>query len=70
MAEGTQPRRLYDPVAGAWSEGQTIPRDRLSDGLTAQGPLAITEAETTVIVPRGFTVTGRADGVLDIRRDA
>ena len=36
----------------------------------ARGPLAVTEAETTVIVPRGFTVTGRADGCLDVRRDA
>lgn len=69
-ASGAQPRRLFDPVAGAWSDGQTIPRDHLTDGLTAQGPLAVTEAETTVIVPRGFTVTGRADGVLDIRREA
>jgi N-methylhydantoinase A len=64
------PRRLFDPVAGTWAEGATIPRDRLTDGRSAQGPLAVTEAETTVIVPRGFTVTGRADGVLDIRRTA
>ena len=62
------PRRLFDPVAGAWAEGATIPRDRLTDGIIAHGPLAITEDETTVIVPRGFSVTGRADGVLDIRR--
>jgi N-methylhydantoinase A len=62
------PRRLFDPVAGQWAEGATIPRDRLSDGIIAHGPLAVTESETTVIVPRGFTVTGRADGVLDIRR--
>jgi N-methylhydantoinase A len=64
------PRRLFDPVAGAWGEGATIPRDRLTDGMIAHGPLAVTEDETTVIVPRGFTVTGRADGVLDIRRTA
>ncbi|TNC74900.1 hydantoinase/oxoprolinase family protein [Rubellimicrobium roseum] len=69
MVTGT-PRRLFDPVAGQWAEGATIPRDRLTDGITAQGPLAITESETTVIVPRGFSVTGRADGVLDIRRTA
>jgi N-methylhydantoinase A len=63
------PRRLWDPVAAAWSEGQEIARERLADGATARGPLAVTEAETTVIVPKGFTVTGRADGVLDILRD-
>jgi N-methylhydantoinase A len=32
------PRRLFDPVAGAWAEGATIPRDRLSDGIIAHGP--------------------------------
>ncbi|MBP1806105.1 hydantoinase/oxoprolinase family protein [Rubellimicrobium aerolatum] len=64
------PRRLFDPVAGGWAAGATIPRDRLTDGMIAHGPLAVTESETTVIVPRGFTVTGRADGVLDIRRTA
>ncbi|WP_210528907.1 hydantoinase/oxoprolinase family protein [Rubellimicrobium arenae] len=68
-AEGTH-RRLFDPVAGEWADGRTLPRERLTDGMTAPGPLAVTEAETTVIVPRGFTVTGRADGCLDIRRTA
>ncbi|HVG47906.1 MAG TPA: hydantoinase/oxoprolinase family protein [Rubellimicrobium sp.] len=63
------PRRLFDPVAGAWAEGAMLPRDRMADGIIAHGPLAVTEDETTVIVPRGFTVTGRADGVLDIRKD-
>jgi N-methylhydantoinase A len=63
------PRRIWDPVAAAWSEGQEIARESLADGATARGPLAVTEAETTVIVPAGFTVTGRADGVLDIRRE-
>ena len=57
-----------------WASGSPIASmaiaAALADGTTAQGPLAITEDETTVIVPRGFTVTGRADGVLDIRRDA
>ena len=37
-------------------------------GFHRDNPLAITEDETTVIVPRGFMVTGRADGCLDIRR--
>jgi N-methylhydantoinase A len=40
----------------------------LTDGTTVQGPAAITEDETTIIVPAGFTATGRADGCIDIRR--
>lgn len=64
-----KPRRLWDPVAARWTDGQEIARESLTDGAFARGPLAVTEAETTVIVPAGFTVMGRADGVLDIRRD-
>jgi N-methylhydantoinase A len=63
-------RRLFDPVAGAWAEARAVERRAVSDGATVPGPAAITEAETTVIVPRGFTVTGRADGCLDLRRGA
>ncbi len=36
--------------------------------MTLHGPAAITEDETTIILPAGFTATGRADGCIDIRR--
>ena len=61
-------RKLYDPVASAWSDGHEVPRASVADGATVAGPAAISEAETTVIVPRGFTARGRADGCLDLRR--
>jgi len=64
----TLPRRLFDPVAGEWAEAGTVGREALVDGARLDGPAAITEAETTVIVPRGFTATGRADGCLDLQR--
>ncbi len=63
-------RQVFDPVAGAWAEAREVERRAVSDGATVPGPAAVTEAETTVIVPRGFTVTGRADGCLDLGRDA
>jgi N-methylhydantoinase A len=69
-AAEASPRAIFDPVAGIMAEAGALPRAALTDGVTAKGPLAITEDETTVIVPRGFTVTGRADGCLDIRRTA
>ena len=62
------PRRLFDPVAGAWADATAVPRGRMTDGATLAGPAAITEDETTVIVPAGFTARGRADGCLDLVR--
>ena len=64
----TQPRRLFDPAAGTLAPATETPRAALSDGATLSGPAAITEAETTTILPRGFTATARADGCIDIRR--
>jgi N-methylhydantoinase A len=46
-----------------------LPRTRLTDGTTIPGPAVITEDETTIILPRGYTATGRADGCIDITRD-
>ena len=62
------PRRLYDPASARLAPARETPRARLTDGVTLQGPAAITEAETTIILPAGFTATGRADGCIDIRR--
>jgi N-methylhydantoinase A len=45
-----------------------VARASLGDGARVTGPAAITESETTVIVPAGYTATGRADGCIDIRR--
>ena len=44
------------------------PRALMRDGAHLPGPAIITEAETTIIIPAGFTATGRADGCIDITR--
>jgi N-methylhydantoinase A len=64
----TSPRTLFDPATAALAPATETPRAALSDGATLSGPAAITEAETTTILPRGFTATARADGCIDIRR--
>lgn len=59
-------RQMHD--GSAMAEAALVTRAALGDGATITGPAAITERETTVILPAGFTATGRADGTIDIRR--
>ncbi len=61
-------RPLFSPTLGTMITAATADRAALTDGKTISGPAIITESETTIIVPAGFTATGRADGCIDIRR--
>ena len=61
-------RQLFSPTLGEMVTAATTDRAALTDGRTIQGPAIITESETTIIVPAGFTAIGRADGCIDIRR--
>ncbi len=47
-----------------------VARDGLVPGDWLAGPAMITERETTVVVPAGFTATVRADGTIEVVRDA
>jgi N-methylhydantoinase A len=67
-AAPTTPRALHDAATGTLAPAAECPRTALTDGVTLLGPAAITEDETTIILPAGFTATGRADGCIDIRR--
>ncbi|MEM9852019.1 MAG: hydantoinase/oxoprolinase family protein, partial [Pseudomonadota bacterium] len=62
---GTRP--LFDAVAGRFTSAQIVARDGMQPGHTTAGPAAITEAETTTIVPEGRRATCQSDGCLDIR---
>jgi N-methylhydantoinase A len=61
-------RALFNPATATMVRATEIHRRMLTDGTTVQGPAAITEDETTIIVPAGFTATGRADGCIDVER--
>ena len=63
-------RNLYDPATGTHTDAALIQRDDFADGQTLKGPAVITERETTIIVPSGFTATMRADGCIDIEQEA
>jgi N-methylhydantoinase A len=64
---GTRP--LFDPAIGAVVEAGVVARDGLAPGDWLSGPAMVTESETTVVVPQGFTATVRADGSIEVIRD-
>ncbi len=61
-------RQLFSAAEDAMVDAGVIERTGVGNGTRITGPAVMTEDETTIILPRGFTATGRADGVIDIRR--
>ena len=62
-------RGLYDAGDAMQIPAATIRRDAFGTDQTLPGPAIVTERETTIIVPKGFTAAMRADGCIDLRRD-
>ena len=62
-------RRLFDPAKGEFREAGIVARDTMLPGQWVDGPAAITEAETTVIVPAGRRAFLHADGALSVSLD-
>ncbi|MEM0945248.1 MAG: hydantoinase/oxoprolinase family protein, partial [Pseudomonadota bacterium] len=59
-------REIFDPAAAQFQEAALVPRAEISPGQHTQGPAAITEAETTIIVPSESIATGLPDGCIDL----
>ena len=59
-------RQLFDAAAGAYLEANVIDRSTMETGQRAQGPAAVTEAETTIIVPASRDAIRQPDGCIDI----
>ena len=60
-------RDLFDPALGEAVRAGIVPRADLNTGDTVTGPAAITEDETTIIVPASRIARRRADGCIDMR---
>ncbi|MAY89397.1 MAG: methylhydantoinase [Pseudooceanicola sp.] len=60
-------RDLFDPALGETVRAGIVPRADLNTGDTVTGPAAITEDETTIIVPASRIARRRADGCIDMR---
>ena len=59
-------RMIFDPATAQQHEAGIIPRARMQAGSIAQGPVVITEDETSVIVPNSRAITAHEDGTLDM----
>ena len=60
-------RSLFEPAVEAFVEAAEIPRAHLRVEDMIAGPAAITEDETTIIVPSSRVATCLADGCIDLR---
>ena len=61
-------RQIFDPVAAAWTEAGVIGRAFLTPGASLDGPAAISEDETTIIVPSGRRAVCLADGCIAVEK--
>ncbi|PUB15425.1 hydantoinase/oxoprolinase family protein [Yoonia sediminilitoris] len=61
---GTRP--IFDPIAGHYHDANIVLRAGTKAGGYVQGPAAITEDETTIIVPASRIAVCQPDGCIDI----
>ena len=59
-------RQLFDAASSKYLEAHVIDRSLMEAGQRAQGPAAVTEAETTIIVPASRDAIRQPDGCIDV----
>ncbi|WP_299564138.1 hydantoinase/oxoprolinase family protein [uncultured Sulfitobacter sp.] len=59
-------RSLFDPARQEFAEAQVVLRNRMKTGQTVNGPAALTEDETTIILPTSRRAIRQPDGCIDI----
>jgi N-methylhydantoinase A len=64
VASGVKP--VFDPAIGEFVETGMIERNTLKCGDRIKGPAAITESETTIVLPSSRQAICQADGCIDI----
>ncbi|SDZ46024.1 N-methylhydantoinase A [Jannaschia faecimaris] len=63
-ANGTRP--IFDAASGTYLDAALIDRDSLKTGQHVAGPAAVTEAETTIILPVSRVALCQSDGCIDV----
>ncbi len=59
-------RQIFDPIRGDKTDASIVQRKDMTLGSTADGPCAITEDETTIIIPSHRRAIRQADGCIDV----
>jgi len=59
-------RKLFDASIGSYLDAHVIDRATMKTGQRASGPAALTEAETTIIVPASRDAIRQPDGCIDL----
>lgn len=67
-ATPTGQRPLFDPALARMTHADVVRRADIGLGQTVKGPAAITEDETTIILPASRHAIRQADGCIDITR--
>ncbi|MBW4707173.1 hydantoinase/oxoprolinase family protein [Roseobacter sp. YSTF-M11] len=61
-------RQMFDPAKSDYLDTCVVRRDAMETGANIAGPAAITEDETTIIVPSSRTAIRQPDGCIDVIR--
>jgi len=67
VAQIDDKRTMFDPALGQSVEASVVQREQMQDGQIVQGPSAITEDETTIILPSSRQAINQSDGCIDVR---
>ncbi len=59
-------RQLFDAAQGGYLDAEVIDREAMKTGQIVQGSAAITEAETTIILPASRQAIRQPDGCIDV----
>ncbi|RZW09683.1 MAG: hydantoinase/oxoprolinase family protein [Rhodobacteraceae bacterium] len=62
-------RALFDAASARHVDARVYVRDAMETGQVVRGPAAVTEAETTIIVPTDCTAIRQPDGCIDVRKE-
>ncbi|WP_108483623.1 hydantoinase/oxoprolinase family protein [Oceaniglobus ichthyenteri] len=65
-APTTGQRQIFDPALGRYFDAAVVARADMCPGMMVQGPAAITEDETTIIVPSSRVAICQPDGCIDV----
>ena len=61
-------RSFFDPASGAYVEADVVLRKTMETGQRVNGPAALTEDETTIIVPKSRCAIRQPDGCIDVMK--